>query len=401
MPQGLESFHLFALFPYDIRHLVWQQAVFQPGIHFLKFVDTATSIVARFHNLSFADARSTEKTQDAHKPIFSATLQPLFANERADSSHCVVVRKVLAKFRTVCQESKSIVDKLEARLGNLFLDDGRLVLLEKSLDIVCIDYPNLGDFPHHSSTAEVDHLGRWTNHLDLDQLAKIRHLAVRYHHEWDNNQLCAICGRVHSSQFTQHPYPRHVYEFAALFENLETFYFVDPLILRRPTTQDDCPQSRSATVSFASGGERRKHFEVTPASCVSHTCVFDTLSWIHENYVSYCLRTKRGAAHPESVGFKVLGCDWMPDWRTLPAKRPRRASTSNRVKGPRVAGTSGRRIMTPKPPVSSRGDASTSDNIFPVVLGNKPVSTVDFAPELSSEARMISNAIATRNSLLG
>ncbi|KAI0156377.1 hypothetical protein GGR57DRAFT_501439 [Xylariaceae sp. FL1272] len=398
MPQGLETFRLFALFPYDIRHLIWQQAVFQPGIHFLKFVDTANSVVARLHNLSFAGARSTEKTQRSQQSRCSATLEPIFADERADSSHYVAVREVLARLRTVCKESRSIVDKLEARLGNLFLDDGRLISLDTSLDIVCIDYPNLGNFTPHSNTAETDHLGKWTNHLNLDQLAKVRRLAVRYHHEWDNNQLCAICGRTHSSQFAKHPYPRHVYEFAALFEHLETFYFVDPLILRKPTTPDDCLKSQSSAVSFASDGERRRYFEATPASCVTNTCVLDTLSWIRESYVSYCALRKRGTARPESVEFKVLGCEWMPGWRTTPVKRPQPSSTSNRGKRSR-ARTSGHQIKTKRSPASPESDARSKDSILPVVLGNESVSTFCFAPDLSSEARMVTHSISHKMGL--
>lgn len=221
-------------FPYDIRHMIWEDAIFTPGIHFLKFVETPRVRAPHTHvsavvNSGESHPRSPETraegTQDDESPVYSATLQPIFPLACADNSHYITMQKTLAQLQESCDEANFLVKKVLAQPDNLTLDDGKLVMLQRSSDVVCIEYPGIV----HSR-----YIGRWAENLDTSQLAKVRRLAIRYHHEWDSEQaVCAYCGRMHLYH-GKHAYPRHVFEFAALFKNLEAFYFIDYLTVRKP-----------------------------------------------------------------------------------------------------------------------------------------------------------------------
>jgi hypothetical protein len=219
--------------------MIWEEAIFTPGIHFLKFVETqdlpsAPVLANRGTSAGTPSETHNEGTGDTEGLTYSATLMPVFTNICADKSYYVSMSKTLAQLRESCNEARCLVDKVLAQTGNLTLINGQLVLLERSSDIVCIDYPNM---------SHARHLGRWAEHLNLSQLANVRRLAVRYHHEWDNDLVCGYCGRIHSHH-VQHPCPRHVYEFAALFKNLEAFYFIDHLTVRKPAHASHCPYQK-------------------------------------------------------------------------------------------------------------------------------------------------------------
>jgi hypothetical protein len=234
LPSSLQGFDTFPKFPYDIRHLIWESLIFKPGIHFLKFVDNLGTSAPRAHTgagISSGSSsgvlaeRSHGEARHAKYPTYSAMLQPIFPNFCADNSHYVALGKVVAQLRNSCHEARHVVDKAFAHPENLTLESGQLVLLHRSYDIVCIDFPGM---------LHGRHSGKWRERLDLNQLAKVRRLAVRYHHEWDNSRVCNYCGQPHTRQ-EKHPHPRQVYEFAALFKNLETFYFLDYLAVRKPS----------------------------------------------------------------------------------------------------------------------------------------------------------------------
>ncbi|KAJ2987592.1 hypothetical protein NUW58_g4418 [Xylaria curta] len=255
-PPCFQRFNGFARLPYDIRYMIWRDVIYTPGIHFLRLVKNPYYTPAEYMSEQYAFAsvlvipgpshaasreNRVEATLDAegiaiveaHPQLFSATLKPVIDLACADNSYYVTKNKTLAQLRESCDEAGSLIKKLLAQPGNLNLYGGQLVSLERSSDIVCIEYPNM---THCRS------LGTWADHLDLGQLAKIRRLAIRYHHEWDNGLLCDECGR-NKSCAKGHSYPQHVYEFAALFKNLEAFYFIDYLTLRQPLKSPRPPQT--------------------------------------------------------------------------------------------------------------------------------------------------------------
>ncbi|KAI0441040.1 hypothetical protein F4803DRAFT_437528 [Xylaria telfairii] len=369
-----QQFTCFLRLPYDIRHMIWESQIFTPGIHFLKLVEspnpspeyTSSTGADRDEPITTLPEERTNGTLVDHI-VHSAILKPIFSLLRANTSHYVARNKTLSRLFDSCSEARYLVQKVLEQPGNLRLNDGQLILLQRSSDIVCIDYPGIA----HNRC-----LGKWAEHLDLDQLAKIRRLAIRYHHEWDNDLVCAHCGRVHSHA-GKHPYPRHVYEFAALFKNLEAFYFIDYLTLRTP--QRVAPGSGASAARFASGECSRIYFEVNPETCTTHTHVHETMSWLRNNYVLHCKFNSRGPSNPETVRFGVLGCEWDLDEKPTPVKRW------------------GTRAMTPAKKKRSRnhkslGDSSillreslpqpTNTSTLPVVFGDGGKSQFDFSLDL-------------------
>ncbi|KAI8634476.1 hypothetical protein F5Y19DRAFT_212545 [Xylariaceae sp. FL1651] len=385
MPPSLQRFDLFSMFPYDIRHMIWEDAIFIPGIHFLKFAKTADSSAVRAHGSPGANSGGSlatlsprrADTRDAEDPIYSAALEPVFPIPCADNSYYITMSKTFAQLRDSCSEAKSLVEKVLARPGNLTLDSGQLVLLERSSDVVCIDYPHMSD---------ARYLGKWAEHLDLSQLAKVRRLAIRYHHEWDNDLVCAYCGRVHSYS-GKHPYPRHVYEFAALFKNLEVFYFIDYLTVRKSARSPRCPHQRQdpgrCRERFSCGEGGRTYFEVDADSCTTHTRVFETLSWLRNNYIVHCMCKSQGPPRPERVQFKILACEWDSDQKLASVKRPEVQSTPARKKRSRnrtsdlTNSSLGLNTSTAALPLNS-----TDACALPVVFGDDGKSKFDFTLEI-------------------
>ncbi|KAI1281577.1 hypothetical protein F5Y07DRAFT_264365 [Xylaria sp. FL0933] len=387
VPQSLQRFDIFWKFPYDIRHMIWEEVIFTPGIHFLKLAEAPNVSAAHTHASTVANSggslvtqseRRTEGTQDSHKCVYSATLKPIFPFACADNSYYITMNKTLAHLRRSCDEAEIVVQKVLAQPGNLTLGDGQLVLLQRSSDVLCIDYPDM---------THARYLGRWADNLDLNQLSKVRRLAVRYHHEWDNHDLvCGYCGRVHSYH-GKHPYPRHVYEFAALFKNLEAFYFIDYLTVRKssrtprspPQTQD----SRGHGEWFASGEGGRTYFEVDPEACKTHTRVHETLSWLRNNYVAHCTCKSQGPPRPENVRFKILGCEWDADQKLAPPKRvgmpmtpTRKIRSRNGILDVTIPSQSSSTIVYD--PSSQAMDISP----LPVVFGDNGKSKFEFSLEI-------------------
>jgi hypothetical protein len=188
VPRSLQRFDIFWRFPYDIRHMIWEEAIFTPGIHFLNFIETTnTSAIHMPASIGANSGRSLVTLPEGQSIgivsseglVYSATLKPVFPLPSADNSYYIAMNKTLAHLRESCNEAKSVVEKVLAQPGNLTLGKGQLILLQRSSDVVCIEYPNI---------THARYLGEWADHLDLDQLAKVRRLAVRYHHEWDNDR---------------------------------------------------------------------------------------------------------------------------------------------------------------------------------------------------------------------
>ncbi|KAI0537725.1 hypothetical protein GGR58DRAFT_330156 [Xylaria digitata] len=384
LPPGFQRFDIFWKFPYDIRYMIWEEAIFTPGIHFLKFVETLDTPAIPTHASTGANSdgslvtppeRHVEGTRDSSGRIYSATLKPVFPFACTDNSYYITMKETLAQLRDSCNEAEALVQKVFAQPGNLTLDDGQLVLLNRSSDILCIDYPDM---------THARYLGRWAEHLNLNQLANVRRLAVRYHHEWDNHDpVCTYCGRVHSYH-GKHPHPRHVYEFAALFKNLEDFYFIDYLAVRKPPRLPHCPHQAQTSGGpwerFTSGRGGRTYFEVDPETCTTQTRVYETLAWLQNNYLSHCMCKSRGPSRPDSVRFKVLGCEWDSDQKLAPPKRQTALTRKKRTR----KHTSNLTIPPLDPSTSTYGylPRTLNTNPLPVVFGDGGKSKFDFTLEI-------------------
>ncbi|KAI0401534.1 hypothetical protein F4802DRAFT_425570 [Xylaria palmicola] len=385
LPQFLQRFARFAQFPYDIRYMIWDQAILSPGIHFLKFVEppanpthyaSASVRAGGIGPLEVLLGSHAEAMQDTKSVAYSAILTAVFDDACADASYYVIRNGTLAQLGDSCNEARSLVKKALERPDNLILDNGLLVLLQRSSDVVCIDYPDM----IHAIV-----LGKWADQLNLDQLAKIRRLAVRYHHEWDNGIVCRQCGQVHFGP-GKHSFPRHVYEFASLFKNLEAFYFIDYLTLRKPPHSTSCQGHSEPRWRFASGINGRTYFEADLETCTTHTRVHETLTWLRNNYIIHCMRKSRGPSQPGAVRFGVLACEWDPDQKLVPAKRfaiKKAPVRKNQIR---------KRVSRFTPKTSSTiydGPCAghTKVDTLPVVFGNGGKSEFDFSLDYSTGAK--------------
>ncbi|KAI5928186.1 hypothetical protein F4810DRAFT_182356 [Camillea tinctor] len=384
MPSRLQQFSMFAKFPYDIRYKIWDSIIFTPGIHFLKLVDNIDEVDN--HELLYPWDRDSDGSpgssssrvpeKSASLSHFTAVLKPAFPLTAADRSHYLTMSKVFTQLALSCNEAKHLIDKAVSRPGNLTLDTGRLVALDKSSDVVCIDYPKM---------VYSRHLGKWADHLDLDQLAKVRRLAIRYTTEWDeDSRICSTCGRIHNLR-RRYGQPHHVYEFASLFKNLETFYFIDCFAVRKSSDGSIPPKRvpQDQGERFASGEEGRSYYEIDPRFCKMNTNAFTLLSWVQENYVAHCQRIPKLHRNPESVKFKVLGCEWNTDQQLVPAKPQESQSLSGRRKRPRAHAPHHPR--THHKPVVNDASPHAPMNIdtLPVVFGDGGESKFEFTMEVS------------------
>ncbi|KAI0901179.1 hypothetical protein F4806DRAFT_183534 [Annulohypoxylon nitens] len=347
VPPSLQRFKYFADFPFDIRHQIWEEIIYTPGIHFLKFEHNDDTVMddsdsATDDGDSIMDRALTsepEPARDAKRAKFSSTLKPVFPFPAADKSYYLTMNKTFTQLSLACNEAKNLVESLISRTGNLTLDSGRLVLLERSSDIVCFDYPG---------ASWSRSLGYWADHLDLDQLAKIRRVAIRYSTKWDEEcRVCRTCGIIHNFHRNHdNTRPRHAYEFAALFKNLETFYFMDCLAVRKQRDKSmptSCVYAKQAYGNkgehFASGEGGRTYYEVDPQYCKVNTHVFRTLDWVRDNYITHCQKRHKGRSDPEKVKFKVLTCEWDAE-ELVPPKRQETRPTRVSNKGHRTRITS-------------------------------------------------------------
>ncbi|KAK8862738.1 hypothetical protein PGQ11_008973 [Apiospora arundinis] len=361
MPPGLERFPLFFKLPWDVRYKVWSELIYVPGIHFLKF--EAQRILPRRANHdddesdreeggspSSANPHRQRRQRPRHQTQYSAILTPIFPLPAADVSYYMEANKNLAKLTLSCQEAADMVVKAIGKPGALHLDNGRLISLASSGDVICIDYPDLN---------WARNLSAWANNLNQSQLDAVRCLAVKYHPDWDEERRrCHRCGHVHPSpKINRH---RHLYEFPALFKNLERFYFIDYHSIRASsaiggnTTKSKgvsrnlpsqvprwfrpgpamMENSDSQGRKFLSGG--RTYYELDPLKWQLHSNVFGKLDWLRSEYLNYCKKHPEKAKHgnPDKVKFWVLGCEW--DYEQLQhhqnAANPPTKSRSSRQK---------------------------------------------------------------------
>lgn len=325
MPPGLERFSLFFELPYDIRYKIWKDLIFVPGIHFLKFEVTRAPLrrPSPDDDSEREDDDEAEYSQNLRrqprlrqgytKPIYSATLKPIYPLPAADLSYYITAQKHLTMLSLSCGEAAELVSRATHKPGCLVLDSARLISLAESDDVICIDYPDLN---------WARSLGAWASKLNQSQLNAVRRLAVKYHPEWDEDRRrCRLCGMVHGS--SKPHIHHHLYQFAALFKNLERFYFVDYHTIRRSASKDQSrlnddiprwpgPGSASHGISggqkFPSGG--RTYYELDPQDCQLNSKVFGKLDWVRSEYLNYCKEHPERHSNPEKVKFWVLGCEW-------------------------------------------------------------------------------------------
>ncbi|KAK2001380.1 hypothetical protein LX36DRAFT_688877 [Colletotrichum falcatum] len=242
IPPSARSFHLFSKLPPEIRHQIWEDAILEPGMHFLRLKTAARAthlpspiIASLVGDNDENDAAQPNPILDFdHEPLPSrlwpATLEPRYPTPQANLSNYVTLNRTLAKLSVTCSEAAAVVQRLVNQPGSLKLSGGRIVSLASSDDVVCLEYLSSDNFRSWC---------RMSLDIECPELANIRHVAMPYCHGWEAASTafrCSHCGSLHGAGISK-VYPVHLYEFLARhLPNLETFYFIDYLVYKKRTS---------------------------------------------------------------------------------------------------------------------------------------------------------------------
>ncbi|KAF5657644.1 hypothetical protein FHETE_10319 [Fusarium heterosporum] len=307
IPHDCRTFLPFAHLPPEIRAQIWQSTLDTPGMHFLK-IDTdwhpSTGLGRWWIKESHLIQTNLDEEDENIDPIalevkretsptsrVYATLKPLYPTPQADISYYTSLHQQLAKLSVTCIEAAIISRGLTNRSTTFRLNNGRIISLSPSSDVIYLEYvpPEIYE----------DNI-RFSKALCCSGLDQIRKVAVRYCHKW---------------------HPKHLYRFLAQYlPNLEQFYFVDYLILRKSPgnkaqtleqTQGFPKDAKPKPGSCRYQGGNRSYFEADGQDWKINSRVFIVKSWLQEQFIKYA-KTSKLSKHknPEKVDFGVLACEW-------------------------------------------------------------------------------------------
>ncbi|VUC36453.1 unnamed protein product [Clonostachys rosea] len=344
IPDILRTFTLFASLPAELRHDIWHNAISDPGIHFVKFGDENAkltwvsrpsqrleSAVEGWHYQALVKQRARrERREGSLKRIPDVSLTPLESNHRADISHYKALREELAKISTVCKESASFVSSLLSRPGTLTFENGGLISLQDSQDVVYIEYFPMSIYQTGCALA-VDPF--------CPQLDKIRRVAVRFCHQWQHDELpvrCGFCRQVHTSG-TRKSYPTHLYQFLArCFPNLEQVWLIDYFLRPRAAGNSNSSVPKEENDPAKDSIERNLHkfrchgriyHEATPSFWNVKPESMELKTWLQERFVRYANNSSHSRVNgPEKVKFGFLACDWKYEYTSPPVIAERKIS---------------------------------------------------------------------------
>ncbi|KAI8692661.1 2EXR domain-containing protein [Fusarium sp. Ph1] len=330
IPDNCRTFSPFPRLPPELRHQIWEATLTTPGMHFLK-VDTEyepSSGRGRWWIRDFSSPHDIIEDDDDEnadpvaievkresRPISVqyGSLRPLYPTRQADISYYTSLHQQLAKLSVTCNEAAAIAKSLAGRSDTFRLDNGRIISLGCSSDVIYLEYVPPDVFESGF---------RFFRSLHCEGLDQIRKVAVRYCHKWNEQRTprrCPNCGQLHPSpDVVKHP--NHIYRFLAQYlPNLEQFYFVDYFILRKTDTatqptgegNDLGVKPRANPQSRTFQGGNRTYCEVNDHDWNVRPVVWDMKSWLQEQFVKYA-KTSKLSKHrnPEKVQFGVLACEW-------------------------------------------------------------------------------------------
>nr|RBQ87651.1 hypothetical protein FVER53263_09675 [Fusarium verticillioides] len=323
IPEDCRTFSPFPRLPPEIRAQIWQATLETPGMHFLK-IDTdwhpSTGLgkwwlkepmflhaTAEDHDED-VDSMALEVRREARPTAkVYGTLKPLYPTPQADISYYTNLHQQLTKLSVTCNEAAAVAKSLTNRPSTFRLNTGRIVSLNALSDVIYLEY-----VPPEVYEDSI----RFNKVLNCSGLDQIRKVAVRYCHKW---------------------YPKHLYRFLAQYlPNLEQFFFVDYLILRKSDLNAATDRhgfqsnlkAKAGTCRFEGGN--RSYFEADTQDWTISSRVLQVKSWLQENFVKYAKSSSLSAhKNPEQVEFGVLACEWNVE----PPSEPKKALATPIKKG--------------------------------------------------------------------
>ncbi|CAM1510494.1 Fc.00g008290.m01.CDS01 [Cosmosporella sp. VM-42] len=408
-PLKYKTFSPFARLPTEIRHQIWESTLTVPGMQFLRINPAGaqefnwrwwikTWDPAELDSMGSSDGEDDDdeivrevKKETRPGQTQSARLMPLYPTPKADISYYTTLNKQLTKLSVTCTEALGVAKRQASRPSVLELDSGRVISLDCRSDVVYLEYapPDIFEGACY-----------FTKGLDCPGLDKISRVAVRYCHKWHEphpTRRCPHCGRVHGGS-DKVTYPKHLYQFIARYlPNLEHFYFVDYLILRKPSCEEGqmdvegqgIPKKKVHRPMCKFEGGNRTYHEVDEEDWNITSKVFDMRSWLQDRFVRYAKKSKLSKhKNPEKVEFGVLACEWTvgpPEEVKKAPATPVKKGRNKRAFCEEHTMRRNRRVsyrQTPSSAMSSPQAQITSD--LPFVFGSPEGNNFEFTFQLPS-----------------
>lgn len=257
VPEEYRSFVLFRFLPIEIRQRIWEAYLSSPGIHFVRLQThqgswswteartprpAAAVTAAQQSSSEFASDHisrvilSDDEAKEKHDVCF-VPVAPCF---KADVSHYKTLRRQMATLSQTCFESRTVVQRLCRRPDTLRVNDGQILCLGRSFDVVYLEYLPVRLYQRSGNLESIP---------DCTGLQHIKRLAVRFSHTWKPPQeacACAFCkGALDDSR--SGACPAHLYQFLVRhLPSLEEFFFMDYFIVHRSRTEPVNEESLAA-----------------------------------------------------------------------------------------------------------------------------------------------------------
>ncbi|KAG6298914.1 hypothetical protein E4U45_004788 [Claviceps purpurea] len=351
VPEEYRSFVLFRFLPIEIRQRIWEAYLSSPGIHFVRLQTgqgswnwteaqtprpaAAAVTAAQQSSSEFAPDHisrvilSDDEAKEKHDVCF-VPVAPCF---KADVSHYKTLRRQMATLSQTCFESWTVVQRLCRRPDTLRVNDGQILCLGKSFDVVYLEYLPVRLYQRSGNLESIP---------DCTGLQHIKRLAVRFSHTWKPPQEpcpCGFCkGAIDDSR--SGACPAHLYQFLVRhLPSLEEFFFIDYFIVHRsraePANEESLTAQAARWARFQAGN--RLYHEANPKEWIMTKRVTQITEWLRESFVRYARESALSVhQNPEKVRFSILACEWNispPVHRYKPVHKPFVRSKHARPRG--------------------------------------------------------------------
>lgn len=275
-------FKLFGHLPPELRRFIWALSLDTPGIHFLRLASKGSWKFLGIDNNTSLTNSQTYITPNGKRVCFDEIATEVAREKaprsvrdmqlvsstpwRSDVSYHRVTQRRLAVLSATCTESRSVADFMRSRKSALRLDNGLVVSLEGSNDVIFLEY-----MPRMYESTGIN----YTLRPYVPLLQGIRRLAVRFYHEWNtktSERPCDNCREFHIAE-ADAVTPVHLYQFMArCLPSLTEFYFVDYFMPRKGNWPANAVSDQESNYPIC------KSIRVYMGS-FSFSCSFVLISW--------------------------------------------------------------------------------------------------------------------------